>query len=1014
MAFEERKELVLTKAMKPRSFPWLLCGAWTLKGAFCASAYSNTTSIISTSVATFSFTAAIGDYVNAGLNPGSSSSTSTIASDATLSKGLLASSHVPQPAPVAGGTSGTFGNSTVVNLPSTGTGSAYASSCNAALLSWRSEELSYALNHTTYFMHTTTEYSTYQMANYSVTGPMTTLCDGVPRMLVSIPSYQSVKSDTMTWTSTVFGNYTEPAPTCSIGTSDCVALSSAYESSWSSWLTGAPLGAPEPSTPACWTYTTATGPCDQCVINAGNVQVFYWPVRTVDGDLCLGNGSTVEATPTGVGPNTAVISGKTYTSPTVYLTFDYVNAGPKCGTPKTGGVLPLAPESLSSVTWISMAEYENGQMNNVAGPYSFNYANLNNPVPWSAYSGMSKCQDGYCSTIYQDYNPWIAVPSELRNMDPAWKECLTYLSGIYDPPRALQPASSVVGPSAGPDPVTSTTAMSIYSTPAAPASMPSSAPASTKPAQASHSRNSQPSPYPYQSSAQSEIAAPYSSDEPASETAASKQTYPSAPDPAGVVASLLGGGSSTAHTEPSVPQPASSKAPSDPSPANSEVPSASSLAGGTFAPTLVQTSGPIDPVPSVQDPAGRPTSSPGTTIPQVPIDPAAPVTSHASSLSILAIKSESAAITLGSLVATANSKGEYAIGSQTLVPGSNAITVAGQAYSLDPSGTALVVADDPRLYRSGPASQPVHVGSVAITAGGYSRVMLGTTTLSAGLQTNIDGTLVSIGSSQVIVGSGSVAKTKAIPAPSPSSDASNLIEEVESLPNTSDPGSSDPNPNAATVTAGSGVVTATNGQLVAAPNPSGMVTFTAGSQILLESDGTVAMQSTTLSVGGAGTSADGHSISALSNGVVLDGTTLTGSLDVQHALSVATLTIGASTMTAVEEISNNRIIASIDGTTLALGGSAIDIDGENLSLGSAGIVEGGSTTIAFSRAPPAATGGPSSADVTISPSVSTEASARTSSGSQPAETNSTGEASQAKACLAYALLTVSNIVLVAL
>lgn len=96
--------------------------------------------------------------------------------------------------------------------------------------------------------------------------------------------------------------------------------------------------------------------------------------------------------------------------------------------------------------------------------YSFNFADLNYPVPASAWNGVlnpgmyADCPFGAwdfingesvngppcTATLYDPaYNPVLFVPPQIRSMDPAWASCELSLGGFYDPPHALQPATTV-------------------------------------------------------------------------------------------------------------------------------------------------------------------------------------------------------------------------------------------------------------------------------------------------------------------------------------------------------------------------------------------------------------------------------------------------------------------------------------------------------------------------------------------------------------------------------------------
>ncbi|KAF2765150.1 hypothetical protein EJ03DRAFT_218604 [Teratosphaeria nubilosa] len=43
------------------------------------------------------------------------------------------------------------------------------------------------------------------------------------------------------------------------------------------------------------------------------------------------------------------------------------------------------------------------------------------------------------------YRPHLVVPPEIHGIDPAWSTCLLGLNGLYDPPKALQPVSTLAG-----------------------------------------------------------------------------------------------------------------------------------------------------------------------------------------------------------------------------------------------------------------------------------------------------------------------------------------------------------------------------------------------------------------------------------------------------------------------------------------------------------------------------------------------------------------------------------------
>lgn len=198
-----------------------------------------------------------------------------------------------------------------------------ASSCNAARLSYSSAKASWesAQAPTTCTMITTS----YNFTAVTSRGPvnLSTLCDGHPRVPdTSDPTLTVVITTTGPFESCssahVTGNpgatYTGREPNCTIAESDCEQLYSTYVA------TGAGLIKPQ-----CSTKLGFYPGCEQCTIYANGVQLIYWPVTTVSGDVCLGNGSTMTATPTGSGPNTLVTSGYTFTSPSAVGAFPRVD-----------------------------------------------------------------------------------------------------------------------------------------------------------------------------------------------------------------------------------------------------------------------------------------------------------------------------------------------------------------------------------------------------------------------------------------------------------------------------------------------------------------------------------------------------------------------------------------------------------------------------------------------------------------------------------------------------------------
>ncbi|KAL9079903.1 MAG: hypothetical protein Q9157_001242 [Trypethelium eluteriae] len=197
----------------------------------------------------------------------------------------------------------------------------------------------------------------------------------------------------------------------------------------------------------------------------------------------------------GSGPST-VSNGYTFYLNSVYISIQEVYAQDACGTPigssYPGHILTLASSDVSS------ARYGTVDSNALLAhidylAYPFNYADLNYPIPWSAYSGQSSCHCVYgtadpsipiescpCSTIVNsDYRPALVVPPQVRTLDPAWSHCAIPFGGFYDPPHALtaQGSADVPDPIPWPAPEVLTNAPTLV----IPHASPTAAPVATVP-----------------------------------------------------------------------------------------------------------------------------------------------------------------------------------------------------------------------------------------------------------------------------------------------------------------------------------------------------------------------------------------------------------------------------------------------------------------------------------------------------------------------------------------------------
>ncbi|GAB1733707.1 hypothetical protein NU195Hw_Modified_528t1 [Hortaea werneckii] len=222
--------------------------------------------------------------------------------------------------------------------------------------------------------------------------------------------------------------------------------------------------------------------CKKCTISGGTVQLLYFPVSRTSASPSgpnTGSGKVVvetnagwnRSTPTTTlgptalateaieGPETAVYEDTTLTSPSVYISFHTAYANNECGSQVgqryPGAILALDQTDLSSVYGLYGTVYStiSDPLFPVAvtTPYlragPFDLADLNWPIPPEVYRNQLRFvmgRDTY-SVVFDDYSPILAVPPQIRDMDPAWADCELDWEGLYDPPKALKPASTVAG-----------------------------------------------------------------------------------------------------------------------------------------------------------------------------------------------------------------------------------------------------------------------------------------------------------------------------------------------------------------------------------------------------------------------------------------------------------------------------------------------------------------------------------------------------------------------------------------
>ncbi|KAK3679674.1 hypothetical protein LTR78_000050 [Recurvomyces mirabilis] len=391
------------------------------------------------------------------------------------------------------------------SLPSITTGPSYASSCVAAYSSYNA---AYSAWQTANWSTVTSSYTAGGPGSSLVTfyENATTGCDGIPRVTYSpaislSTGWVNVTRGTGTLTSvTNIGGPGFPStqPRCQIQPSDCDPLWTAYDSSYSVWLsqnaTAAPNNTapfaqvtPPPQTPPCMNQSAASSyssfesslyGCGLCTIYGEGVELVYFPVpTTVSRDMCAstplanlthyadnavitayaGDGYNAHAPiPTDPGIVTAVDNNHTFTSGTAYISISTVWAVDRCsqtiGSTINNAILAMPSSSVLSLRY-SQIHFQYFYSSSTQTGYPISYADFNQPVPYSAWAGQAMCEypdDTYrCGVVYDipgAYRPQLAIPPGIKDLDPLWEGCQMWYGGLYDPPRALQPQVSEVMP----------------------------------------------------------------------------------------------------------------------------------------------------------------------------------------------------------------------------------------------------------------------------------------------------------------------------------------------------------------------------------------------------------------------------------------------------------------------------------------------------------------------------------------------------------------------------------------
>ncbi|KAK3074132.1 hypothetical protein LTR53_003662 [Teratosphaeriaceae sp. CCFEE 6253] len=304
---------------------------------------------------------------------------------------------------------------------------ARAQSCAADYSAFSSSVSSYEDVHG----HNTTVLTTFAYTYTSSVAPasthatsLTTLCDGHARVVGRATTYNASASlvtsvDIYNYTaSTSATTYPGATPTCSISPDECDLLWSAYRSELSvaneATTTDASYTPLFP--PTCLT-AGATPTCSVCQIVAASARVMYWEVKTVpgSGDLCNRTAETVTARPTGP-PRSVITNGITITSPTVGISFGGLSRMDGCGTTVANTIVLANPEEIATVrgyhAFFSHWQFNFADLNYICA------SNASSNIPMDARDDCYQAvpADVYFAGEQEAFDIWMLTPEQRANL----------------------------------------------------------------------------------------------------------------------------------------------------------------------------------------------------------------------------------------------------------------------------------------------------------------------------------------------------------------------------------------------------------------------------------------------------------------------------------------------------------------------------------------------------------------------------------------------------------------------
>ncbi|KAG8625903.1 hypothetical protein KVT40_006304 [Elsinoe batatas] len=351
--------------------------------------------------------------------------------------------------------------------------------------------------------------STFTETTYTYTSTiwhtsLTTLCDGVPRAVITSDpaseislSYSTAPQRVLTLTNSSLSY--SGTPPCTVSpdpaSSYCKQFQEVYNSRLSSaYLTpGASSFQLKNKFPKfCTVDTEPVAPYYghltdvECFVSISSAQLYYWSTSKPS-NFCNWTATTNPPRPDGQ-PETVILNGTTLTSPSAYVylhSLSYLIRSMQSTTRKTmDTMLAFRPDELKSV-----CGYRNEE-----GEFPMNYADFQDPVPWSAWACQPSCfgrDSDRCKplgpNLAASYRPQLSVPGNFSTVLAGLglpSDCTLHNVGWpftawHDPPQMLKPADHLLEPKPTSAPMVTTADPAPTQVPPSPSSPPVSPPAQT-------------------------------------------------------------------------------------------------------------------------------------------------------------------------------------------------------------------------------------------------------------------------------------------------------------------------------------------------------------------------------------------------------------------------------------------------------------------------------------------------------------------------------------------------------